>query len=445
MNTEYGYYFPEDIILFSQNESGNFTGKKNNITYKNENGKIVKANDYSGDPKTIKNEIVSKFIINKSRTTIKNEYSSFHGITLYDEKREFEFEISATNFMNLCIFGKVNHGAIEVECVFAFGNNGYPILLPVDSTQYKKAVKFTEKRQSVFSGELVVGKIYSMKKKSNKVAYLGKFKTDLEVNWTNIKNQDFFSVSENKDIFYINNRPTGKDIFVNLDANNDYDQFISMNKSSIFEEIDDLESKKLDSYIKKYIKNNSFFTMSGIKLEKFDNNSDNLKFYSLFEDEKEQQALLLCVDSKYSNSYSFNYSDIKKGYAKPVLIFKNKNNLELVGSHNIHDLLPKEFIIVCEKIFGFDEEKRVYNMIKVSREMKKTYSDYVGFEEIDVPVFFEKLLDKKIEEKQIVMKGDKGEEVMKHLLFKNERIGDMTFNAISSRVASNFYNALRRN
>ncbi len=127
MNTEYGYYFPEDIILFSQKESGNFTGKKNNITYKNENGKIVKANDYSGDPKTIKNEIVSKFIINKSRTTIKNEYSSFHGITLYDEKREFEFEISATNFMNLCIFGKVNHGAIEVECVFAFGNNGYPI------------------------------------------------------------------------------------------------------------------------------------------------------------------------------------------------------------------------------------------------------------------------------------------------------------------------------
>lgn len=443
MQTEYGYYLPNNVILFSKLENGNFTGYKNNISYINENGKIVKGNEYSGEQKEIKNEIVNRFVINKSRTEIKNEYSSFHGITLYDEKREFEFEISATNFMNLCIFGKVDHGVIELDCLFAFGNNGYPILLPVESLQYKKAINFTEKRQSVFSGELVVGKIYSMKKQKNKVAYLGKFKTDLEVCYSNNRDQTFFTMSSDNELFYINNRPAFKDIFVNLDANSDYDKFKSISKASIFEEIGDLDENKLNFYIKDYKSKNSFFSLSGISVEKFNKDSDGLKFYSLIEDKKNAQELFLCVDSKYTSTYEFNAKKVlKESYKRGLLIFKNKNNLEIVTYNNIKDLLPEDFVTFCQKIFGYDEKERKYEIVKAFHKIKKTYNDYCYFEELDTSKFLEFLLGEKSVEKQIILKGVNGEEVMKQLFFNNEYLRDNTFGNISGSTASKFYEAL---
>lgn len=444
MQKEYGYFLPESVILFSNAESGNFTGYKNNISYTNENGKIVKLNEYSGKQKTIKNDIVSRFVINKSRTQIKNEYSSFHGITLYDEKRDFEFEISSTNFMNLCIFGKVERGVVEVDCVFAFGNNGYPILLPVESSQYKKAIKFTEKRQSIFSGELVVGKIYTMKKQKNKVAYLGKFKTDLEVSWGNSKNQNLLTFSENKEIFYINNRPASKDIFVNLDSDSDYDKFKSISKSSIFEEIGDLTDKDLLKHIENYKKKNSFFSLSGIKVEDFEENSKGVKFYSLFENKSTSQELLLCVDAMYCRSFSINVKNIlKDSYKRGILIFRNKNNLDIVTHYNIKNLMPKDFIEFCEKIFGYDEKERKYEIVKALHTVKRTYDDYHTFDEFDVEKFLTSLIGKEVIKKQIILKGEKGNEVMKCIAFNNENLRDNTLHAISGGIASKFYQNLR--
>lgn len=235
---EKGFFIPEKIIAIKE-KSDSFTGEIVYLTYKDERGKLVRQKDLpKGEQLIFDNIPVSKFVINKTVSEIKNEYCAFHGITLYDENREVEFQISSANLHNLCRFGDIHKGDMTVECIIAFSNKGYPILLPTSSQQYIKAKKFTEKRNSDFNGELKVGHIYSLKKKTNKVIYMGKMKIDKNLDAIDHYTAQSVLFSEiNNHFFSINHRTTLKDTFAVLNKDNindvDLDNYYSVEFSGV--------------------------------------------------------------------------------------------------------------------------------------------------------------------------------------------------------------------
>ena len=445
MNEERGYYIPEEIILFEKNDEKTFTKKINQITYKNENGNIVRESKLDGDKREIDNSPVKRFIINKSELRVKNEYSAFYGVTLYDEEREFEFEISATNFINLSIFGSVEKGSLIVECIFAFGNKGYPILLPIESVQYQKAKKFTQKRSAKFNGELVPGRIYSMKKTKDKIVYLGKYNPDTKIERYGY--EILVARTENRDDAYVNIRPGMKNIFAQLKNKDEIygSQFLSASKMSIFEEEGDVSTHELNSLIDDYKKENTFFGLKSLKMEKFnDDDDEGLKFYSIFEDEKNNQELLIVEKiDKYEENPD------KKGslFGYSTIIFRDKNNLSVLNEYFVENNLQeriKQFM--REKFLVMTEDRRQYRGFQLAqeniREKNKTcnfFPNYIDLNDLDLPKYLRSVLGYDAPIKKAVMKkSDKTSVVMKELMFMPRINLERTYSTMSTTKLSKF-------
>lgn len=449
MNKEYGYYIPEEIIL-CEKDSYTFTGKKSNITYINESGNIVKDKELSKKRTTIKNDEISEFIINKSGERKHNEYFAYQGVVLYDEKRDFEFEISSTNFLNLCMFGNLNKGSLSVKCVFAFGNNGYPILLPVESTQFSKAKSFTEKRNTVFDGKLIVGHTYSLKKSKNRLFYIGNFKTDLNISYSNtnkIKKEGFYCLTESGETVYTNNKPSNKDIFYNLDKNNYYgEEFLSVSKSSICDDLGNENINLLDSVINQYKENNTFFGLSKLKVEKFNKEKDKNKpkLLHLYHDKDSGQDLFYTLDSDYCSSYSFTGWAKNNHRSHESYILKDKNNLYPLGVEIYLEKISEGVLkFLKEKIYSVNEK----NQFILSEVLKQLgYNEYrmPDTKDIDYKKIFESLTGEEVIEMKIILEGAHGNSDIISLskMYINEH---KTSNILSNSYASNLYHFFNKN
>lgn len=346
---ERGFFIPEEIF-YVEEKSNTFTGNIIEMSYLNDRGKLNKA--LGDDTKTFSNEVASEFIMNKTVSHINNEYSSFHGIVLFDVKRELEFQISSTNFQNLCNFGVVDHGHIKVDCVIAFGNNGYPILLPINSEQYKKASKFTEKRNSVFEGELKVGHLYSLKKQEGSLLYLGKFRQDQtpnDLDYYDVRKTLFFPTSESN-IISVDHKPTNKDVFAVLpDEIESYSgnldqqriEFKGASIKSIFEDLGQIDDQIFDSIKAYYHNKHSNFGLSSFKFVPVENiNNDDSAFYLLEKDDETKESLYI-INNIYYDRRTWDFTGVSKTRKKArkmnMIVLEKNKKFTLVNGYNFEE------------------------------------------------------------------------------------------------------------
>lgn len=170
---------PSKIHVGFNQRSDTFTGKLGFITYeKPDTGEIAQKNSWEGwrdsklKPMSFDNT-PSRFVFNKGVTRSSGHFSSGRSmVRIYDE-RDFEFEITVDNMLDILMESDVSKRDIQQECVFAWqGPKVY--LLPVNSPEYQEAMNNTKKRASKFSmKDLVPGRSYELKKMKTPAMYLG--------------------------------------------------------------------------------------------------------------------------------------------------------------------------------------------------------------------------------------------------------------------------------
>lgn len=184
-------YIPSKIKVGFQERSDTFTGKLAYVIYFDEKGKLRKEASWEGwrdskiEPIEIENKPTSGYIFNKG---VRRDGYYWGGgrssIRIYDP-RDFEFEITVDNLMGILMHSDVSKRDIVEECVFAWEGKEL-VLLPVNSEEYQKSVKYTEKQSGKVSAKsLVKGYTYNHKKIDDPLVYVGNFDW---YEWGSLKN-----------------------------------------------------------------------------------------------------------------------------------------------------------------------------------------------------------------------------------------------------------------
>jgi hypothetical protein len=184
-------YIPSKIKVGFQKRSDTFTGKLAYVIYFDEKGKLRKQASWDGwrdseiEAIEIENKPTSGYIFNKG---VRRDGYYWGGgrssIRIYDP-RDFEFEITVDNLMGILMHSDVSKRDIVEECVFAWEGKEL-VLLPVNSEEYQKSVKYTEKQSGKISAKsLVKGYTYNHKKIEEPLIYIGNFEW---FEWGNLQN-----------------------------------------------------------------------------------------------------------------------------------------------------------------------------------------------------------------------------------------------------------------
>lgn len=208
-------YIPKRIRVGFQERTDTFTGKLAYVIYYDEKNKLRKETSWLSwcderfEPIEFDNIPQAGFIFNKGVQRSSEWFGSGRSmIRLYDS-RDFEFEISVENVLNILMHSDVSKRDIVEPCVYAWDGTNL-VLLPVNSVEYQESVEYTEKQEHKLSAkELVKGRRYYVKKsKENQiVTYIGYFETwayDYYRNWRKETNDDTVgNISKGKKhIFY---------------------------------------------------------------------------------------------------------------------------------------------------------------------------------------------------------------------------------------------------
>lgn len=447
-----GFFIPETLV-YANKPSNTFLGHISRLSYFDNRGKLVNEKEFpKGDQFQVDNKIVSKFILNKTFLHIKNEYSAFQGFVLYDTERNIEYEISASNFQELCLFGKIDRGEVSVDCIIAFSHKGYPYLLPIESEKYKKALKFTNKNNSTFDGNLKVGHLYSMKKQKEKLLYLGKFRQDLnlsEVSHYDLPSRIIVPISNNKNIL-TDHKPINKDIFAILreepefykdkkfDTYETQVEFKGVSSKSIFEDIGEVDDVVFNNIKNYYSIKHSNFGLNSVDLVPAPNvNIGDSIFYLLEEDDSTKEKLYFLhnvYDSRYHiciDGYSTE-EIIKKSNISNAIVLEKNGKIYLLDNKNFDDE------IISEKI---KKELLKLSSINVNREIEKKGNlkedDYYSFDNksmLGINFIF-KSLGKKIEPFKMEIKGHSSKEA---IIINNVFVYNLTRYSLSFYQVHNF-------
>lgn len=171
-------YIPRKLKIGFQKREDSFDGKLSFITYYDNDGKISNETrwnnwcDDSIDKIEIDNIPFKNATLNKSISHAGYRYGTGRtAIRIYDS-RGFEYEIDIDNFMGIAQEYSVVKGEISGDFIYAFCNNKL-ILLPVDSEQYKDAIKTTLNRnEKVDESALIPSDVY-LNDKEEECIYIG--------------------------------------------------------------------------------------------------------------------------------------------------------------------------------------------------------------------------------------------------------------------------------
>lgn len=175
-------FIPNTIHVGYQKRTDTYTGKLAYVIYTDNKGKMRKQSSWESwcDDKItkndFKNEPISGFVLNKGvggaraswNWNARNEY-----VRVYDP-RNFEIEISVENLLFILQeTSSIKGKGLEGEFIYAW-HGASLILLPVNSSIYKKCIEFTENQsKSIKKKDLKEGYTYCCKN-GEKVMYLGK-------------------------------------------------------------------------------------------------------------------------------------------------------------------------------------------------------------------------------------------------------------------------------
>lgn len=201
-------YIPKKLKIGFQEREDSFDGKLSFITYYDNNGKISNETrwnrwcDSGISNLEIDNIPFKNATLNKNISHAGYRYGTGRtAIRIYDS-RGFEYEIDIDNFMGIAQEYSVVKGEISGEFVFAFANNKV-ILLPVDSEQYKDAIKTTLNRnEKVDESSLTPGDVY-LNDKEEECIYIGCYNMNKSI-------AKYLNILVNKQkpshVFYNNNK-----------------------------------------------------------------------------------------------------------------------------------------------------------------------------------------------------------------------------------------------
>lgn len=178
-------FIPSKIKVGFQERKGTFTGKLAYVIYYDEKGKLRKEGSWESwrdknmEPVEFDNTPQTGFIFNKGIQRSSEWFGTGRSVVRLYDSRDFEFEISIDNVINILMHSDVSKRDIVEPCVFAWDGTNL-VLLPVNSVEYQESVEYTEKQgQKLSAKELVKGRRYYVKKskKNEIVTYIGFFET----------------------------------------------------------------------------------------------------------------------------------------------------------------------------------------------------------------------------------------------------------------------------
>jgi hypothetical protein len=175
-----------------QNRSDTFTGQLAYIIYYDEKGKLRKEKSWESwrdkkiDTKEFDNVPTEGFTINKDIKRYSGDwFSSTRTMIRIHDPRGFEFEVTTENLIGILMHTDCLRRGLIGEFVYAWMGTEL-VLLPTNSEEYQKAVKYTfGLSKKVSAKELVPGISYKTKREGN-VIYIGR------MTWYSYKDENWY-------------------------------------------------------------------------------------------------------------------------------------------------------------------------------------------------------------------------------------------------------------
>lgn len=172
---------PDKIVVGYSKSSSNDV-KKAYISFINDKNKVNKESkfeQYVESKESINNDPISGFSVYREEKTYVNDYTEGRSyISLFDP-RGFIVKISVSNYIEICLSTDINKGEINGSFKYAF-IKGYPILINIESSEYKESLNRQDEMLPVNADSVVIGQRYCLKrdakknKNPDKYIYLGK-------------------------------------------------------------------------------------------------------------------------------------------------------------------------------------------------------------------------------------------------------------------------------
>ncbi len=184
-------YIPKTLLVGFQARTDTFTGKLAYVIYKDHTGKIRKEASWNGwrdhkiETLEIENTPTPNFTLNKGVQRSREWFGTGRSMVRVWDPRDFEFEITVDNLLNVLMHADVSKRDITEPCVYAWQGTNL-VLLPTNSVEYQESLTHTEKQGVKTSAkDLVVGHTYGVKRDSTtRVVYLGRLdRFDVDANY----------------------------------------------------------------------------------------------------------------------------------------------------------------------------------------------------------------------------------------------------------------------
>lgn len=174
-------YIPSKIVVGFQTRSDTYTGKLAYVIYRDHKNVLRKEKSWNSwrDHKIefleFDNVPTANFTLNKGVQRSREWFGTGRSMVRVYDQRDFEFEITIDNLLNVLAHADVSKRDITEPCVYAWQGTNL-VLLPTNSEEYRLSLAHTSKQSISFKAkDLVIGHTYSILKDSTtSVVYLGR-------------------------------------------------------------------------------------------------------------------------------------------------------------------------------------------------------------------------------------------------------------------------------
>ncbi len=172
-------FIPTRLNVGFQDRADTLQKRLGYVTYFDEKGVMRKNESWERwrkkdiEPEQYDNVPTAGFLINKGITRTGFYWGGKTVKMRVYDPRGFEVEITMDNLAGIISHSVIDNGEIKQECVYVwFGSELF--LIPTNSEVYQKAAVNTAKQNvKITKNELIIGGVYSLKKSSDTVTYVG--------------------------------------------------------------------------------------------------------------------------------------------------------------------------------------------------------------------------------------------------------------------------------
>ncbi len=190
-------YIPDELYVNFFNQPLYVTNNKGNViisnfTYKADSKlKFEKSFNRSHDKnnfkiKTIKNDLISGFTINKSKNKYNLINTWMNSDILISDPRDINFYITQKNLMNILLHHDVHDGVIQGELRYGFSDKNIILISPKDSDYNQYITVSSLNFGKIKKTDLSPGCLY-ITKQGQEYLYLGKYPY-----WNNLSNSNYY-------------------------------------------------------------------------------------------------------------------------------------------------------------------------------------------------------------------------------------------------------------